>query len=67
MLTLVSRKVRKFTSAVVASAIVSFNLLAIDQGHLGPASESDFAGTVPAVAIATLPEVVVVAKRIDAQ
>ena len=69
MLTLMSRDVRKLASAVVAVAIVSFGLLAVDQGHMRTVREAEFAAgeTAPVAAtpVVTLPEVVVVANRIE--
>jgi hypothetical protein len=69
MLTLVSRDLRRLTSAIAAVAIVSFGLLAVDQGHGRAVGAPDIANDVAAsgesTEIMTLPEVVVVATRLD--
>jgi hypothetical protein len=68
MLTLVTRDLRKFASALAAGAVVSFGLVAVDQGHVGSAGRIGTASVeAPAESrtVVTLPEVVVVAERID--
>jgi hypothetical protein len=68
-LTLVSRDLRKLTSAVAAVAIVAFGLVVVDQGHgraMGaPGTAAADAATATTTSPVTLPEVVVVAKRVE--
>ncbi len=69
MFTMVAQNTRKTISAVAAIAIVSFSGLVLDQAHIAaaPSGTIEVGELTPVgdagIAIAALPEVVVVAKR----